>query len=75
MGAINREWHLANRMPDGPTREDRAKWHVAHTEACGCRTPSPAEQELIDEYRTAHSEGGAYPESGAHPEGAAGAEA
>jgi len=57
MGAINREWHLANRMPERPTRKDRARWHAAHAEACGCRTPSPAERELIDEYRAAHPEG------------------
>jgi hypothetical protein len=53
MGAINKEWHLSHKMPQKPTREDRARWHAEHVEACGCRAPSVAEQELIDEYRAA----------------------
>ena len=51
MGAINRDWHLAHKMPEKPTRSDRARWHAEHVEACGCRAPSAAERELIDEYR------------------------
>ncbi|MCR6712931.1 MAG: hypothetical protein NVV57_09670 [Demequina sp.] len=53
MNAINREWHKANRMPVRPTRADRAKWHFEHQRACGCRTPSEAEAELIAEYEAA----------------------
>ena len=55
MGAINREWHLGHRMPEKPTKEDRARWHSEHLDACGCRNPSPAEQELIDTYRAEHA--------------------
>jgi len=51
MNAINREWHKANRMPARPTRADRAKWHHEHLLACGCRTPSDAEAELIAEHQ------------------------
>jgi hypothetical protein len=51
MSTINKVWHLANKMPKKPTRADRARWHAEHVEACGCRAPSPAEQELIDEYQ------------------------
>ncbi|MGC4175057.1 hypothetical protein [Demequina sp.] len=53
MGAINREWHAANRMPAHPSRHERAQWHFEHANACGCRTPSPAERALIDEYAAA----------------------
>jgi hypothetical protein len=35
--ALNREWHLAHRMPQKATREQRIKWHAAHAAACGCR--------------------------------------
>ena len=35
--ALNREWHLAHRMPAKATREQRIKWHVAHAAECGCR--------------------------------------
>ncbi|MGA2910663.1 MAG: hypothetical protein ABSE04_02560 [Candidatus Microgenomates bacterium] len=34
--AINREWHLKNRMPKNPTEEERARWHEAHIENCNC---------------------------------------
>jgi len=56
MGEINREWHLANRMPPRPTPLQRGAWHAAHLEACGCRTPSAAEQQLIDAYRATQDE-------------------
>jgi hypothetical protein len=51
MAAINREWHEANRIPANPTRAQRGAWHAAHQDVCGCRTPSAAEQALIDEHR------------------------
>ena len=35
--ALNREWHRLHRMPQRATREQRIKWHVAHTRACACR--------------------------------------
>jgi len=50
--AINREWHEAHRMPKNPTREQRGEWHATHVEECGCREPSEAEIQLIEEYRT-----------------------
>lgn len=53
MGAINSDWHTANRMPVRPTRADRAAWHYEHQRACGCRQPSQAEAELIAEHEAA----------------------
>ena len=35
--ALNKEWHRLNRMPPLMTREQRIKWHAAHTRVCGCR--------------------------------------
>lgn len=34
---INREWHLANRMPPKATLEERINWHLAHAANCDCR--------------------------------------
>lgn len=34
---MNREWHMANRMPPNATEEQRIAWHTAHARACGCR--------------------------------------
>ena len=34
---INKEWHLANRMPVNATIEQRIAWHLKHASECGCR--------------------------------------
>lgn len=34
---MNREWHMANRMPPNATEDQRIAWHTAHAHACGCR--------------------------------------
>lgn len=34
---INKEWHLANKMPKNPTLDQRVAWHVAHARNCQCR--------------------------------------
>ncbi|MBX7111046.1 MAG: hypothetical protein K1X87_04255 [Dehalococcoidia bacterium] len=39
--ALNAEWHAAHPMPPRTTFEERARWHLEHREACGCR-PIPA---------------------------------
>ncbi|MCB2412491.1 hypothetical protein LGT39_06460 [Demequina sp. TTPB684] len=54
MGAINREWHEAHRMPQKATDDQRGEWHSQHVEECGCRTPSAKERELIERWRSAH---------------------
>jgi len=48
MGKINREWHLANRMPKNPTQEERLNWHINHAKNCTCREMP---QKLIDEIK------------------------
>jgi hypothetical protein len=42
MGKINKEWHLANKMPKNPTEEERLAWHIAHAQNCACREMPPA---------------------------------
>ena len=37
MGKINAKWHLANKMPRNPTKEQRLKWHLEHSKNCECR--------------------------------------
>lgn len=34
--AINREWHLAHKMPKNPTPEQRIEWHREHAKHCTC---------------------------------------
>jgi len=36
MKKINKEWHLANKMPKNPTIEERIKWHQEHQKNCQC---------------------------------------
>ena len=48
--AVNREWHLVNRMPKNPTEEQRAKWHIAHIENCNCYPMSESIKTLIAKY-------------------------
>jgi len=37
MGKINKEWHLAHKMPRNPTKAQRLAWHVDHAAHCSCR--------------------------------------
>ncbi len=39
--AINAKWHAKNPMPRGAKMDERIRWHLAHSKACGCR-PIPA---------------------------------
>lgn len=34
---LNKEWHLAHRMPKNPTIEQRIDWHLEHAKHCRCR--------------------------------------
>lgn len=34
--AINKIWHLKNKMPKNPTFEQRVKWHTEHLKHCAC---------------------------------------
>lgn len=34
---INKEWHLANKMPKNPNLDQRVVWHVEHARNCSCR--------------------------------------
>jgi hypothetical protein len=38
--ALNKSWHLKNKMPENPTLEQRIKWHIQHAKHCSCR-PMP----------------------------------
>jgi len=37
---INKEWHLAHKMPKDPTIDQRISWHAEHSKNCSCR-PMP----------------------------------
>ena len=38
---INKEWHLAHKMPKNPSLEQRIHWHLEHLNNCQCRTDIP----------------------------------
>ena len=45
--AINREWHLKNKMPANATIEERVKWHTSHQKNCNCHPGLP--KKLVEE--------------------------
>jgi hypothetical protein len=44
--AINKEWHLANKMPPKATTEQRIEWHLEHQKHCSC---APIPKKLLAE--------------------------
>ena len=46
---INKEWHLAHKMPKNATTEERIQWHLAHHKACGCHPAFPVK--LVEEMK------------------------
>lgn len=34
---LNKEWHLAHRMPENATLQQRIAWHTEHHKNCNCR--------------------------------------
>jgi hypothetical protein len=52
MSKINREWHLANKMPKSASRrttlDQRVAWHVAHARNCTCR---PLDGKILEEIK------------------------
>lgn len=34
---INKDWHLANKMPKNSSLDQRVEWHLAHVKNCQCR--------------------------------------
>ncbi len=47
--AINKEWHLKNKMPKNAKFEERVKWHLAHQKNCNCRS---IPEKLLNEIKT-----------------------
>jgi len=41
MGKLNRDRHLANKMPKNAGFEQRVEWHREHLMHCSCRTDLP----------------------------------
>lgn len=40
MGKINKEWHLAHKMPKNATIKQKIEWHQGHAKNCACRDSS-----------------------------------
>jgi len=38
---INKEWHLAHKMPAKASFEQRVNWHLEHVKNCSCRPIPP----------------------------------
>lgn len=49
---INKIWHLANKMPEKPTFDQRIKWHVGHSKNCSCRPMPEKIREEINRRRS-----------------------
>ncbi|MGN6486789.1 MAG: hypothetical protein ACTHLT_03065 [Devosia sp.] len=44
---LNREWHLAHKLPRNASLEERLNWHMLHAENCQCREmPDTIRREL-----------------------------
>jgi hypothetical protein len=44
---INKEWHLAHRMPPNASLDQRIEWHMEHAKHCQCREmPLKLKEEL-----------------------------
>ena len=39
--AINKEWHLQNRMPKNASFEEKVCWHKEHNKYCSCHPGFP----------------------------------
>lgn len=50
---LNKEWHLAHRMPKNATIEERIAWHIEHSKHCSCR-PISHELKTAIRMRKAH---------------------
>ena len=48
MSKINTKWHLANKMPENPTLDQRVKWHIEHARNCQCR---PLDGKILKEIK------------------------
>jgi len=47
--AINKEWHLKNKMPKNASLEERVGWHKEHNKNCNCRPGFP--KKLLEEMK------------------------
>jgi hypothetical protein len=44
---FNKEWHAAHKLGKGASLDDRVRWHLEHSEVCGCRPiPGPILEEI-----------------------------
>ena len=50
---MNKSWHKENPMPNNPTLEARAKWHLAHAMKCGCRQMPKSIQDFLKKKKAA----------------------
>lgn len=52
MNKINKEWHMANKMPKNPTVDQRIQWHIEHAEKCLCRQMTPKLKQEVAEWKS-----------------------
>jgi hypothetical protein len=45
---LNREWHLAHKMPLKASFNERVQWHLEHRKHCACR---PIPEKLLEEMK------------------------
>jgi hypothetical protein len=47
--AINKDWHLKNKMPKKPSLQQRVKWHEEHEKNCSCREMPKDIRKIIED--------------------------
>ena len=48
---LNRDRHLANKMPKNPALEQRIAWHIEHSKNCACRAMPESIQAVIKQMK------------------------
>lgn len=43
---LNKDWHLAHRMPKNTKLQQKIDWHIEHQKKCSCRS---IPQKILDE--------------------------
>ena len=53
MGHMNTDWHDEHPLGSNAHMDERIKWHLQHTEKCGCR---PIPKDVLDAIEAAKAQ-------------------
>jgi hypothetical protein len=49
--ALNKSWHLANKMPQHATLVQRVQWHIEHAKNCSCRQMPASIKAIVEKQK------------------------